>query len=207
MEQEQWKPIEGTDGDYQVSNLGRVRSMKQYYGIIGRIMPQTIQRSGYHYVTLHVNNKPTCRRVHRLVAKAFIPNPDNLPEINHIDGNKDNNQVSNLEWCTHSHNVKHSFDTGLKKPHHLTDEERKHLSDLWRGRPLTEDTKAKISASLKGRQHPGQSERQRGKALSRKAIEASIATRKRKAEERRALKAQQPKRPVDRPRKQPGPII
>ena len=116
MEQEQWKPIEGTDNDYEVSNLGRVRSMKQYYGVIGRIMPQTIQRSGYHYVMLHVNNKPTCRRVHRLVAKAFIPNPDNLPEINHIDGNKQNNAASNLEWATRRENTIHAYANGLINP-------------------------------------------------------------------------------------------
>ena len=126
---EYWKPIDETNGRYEVSNLGRVRSMKQYYGVIGRIMPQTIQRSGYHYVMLHVNNKPTCRRVHRLVAKAFIPNPDNLKEVNHKDGNKDNNQVSNLEWCTRSQNVKHSFDTGLKQPHRWTEAERRNISD------------------------------------------------------------------------------
>ena len=201
MEQEQWKPIEGTDNDYEVSNLGRVRSMKQYYGVIGRIMPQTIQRSGYHYVMLHVNNKPTCRRVHRLVAKAFIPNPDNLPEINHIDGNKDNNQVSNLEWCTRSHNVKHSFDTGLKQPHHLTNEEREHLRAVNTGKVLTDEHKAKLSAALKGRPRPDVSARQKGKAPSRKAIEASIAIRKRKAEERKRLKALEPRRPVGRPRK------
>ena len=201
MEQEQWRPIERFNGEYMVSNHGRVRSLKRHGD---RIMPQTIQRRGYYAVTFWMDNKAKCVKVHRLVAETFIPNPDNLPEINHIDGNKLNNHVSNLEWCTRSHNVKHSFDTGLKQPHYMTDEERKHLSDMWRGRPLTEETKAKISASLKGRPHPGQSERQRGKAPSRKAIEASIATRKRKAEERRALKAQQPKRPVGRPRKNPG---
>ena len=203
MEQEQWKPIEGYNGDYLISNHGRVRSLKCHKD---RLMPLTKQRKGYYYVMLWDSNeqKATCRRVNRLVAQAFIPNPDNLPEVNHIDGDKANNHASNLEWCTRSHNVKHSFDTGLKQPHYMTDEERKHLSDMWRGRPLTEETKAKISASLKGRPHPGQSERQRGKAPSRKVIEASIATRKRKAEERRALKAQQPKRPVGRPRKKPG---
>lgn len=115
--EEVWKPIEGTDGKYEVSNLGRVMSKMQRNP---RIMPQTIQRSGYHYVMLHVNNKPTCRRVHRLVAQAFLPNPDNMKEVNHKDGNKDNNRADNLEWCTRSHNVKHSFDMGLKQPHRWT---------------------------------------------------------------------------------------
>ena len=186
MEQEQWKPIDGYE-DYLISNHGRVRSLKRHND---RLMPLTKQRKGYYYVMLYRCNVGKCFRVNRLVALHLIPNPDNLPEVNHIDGDKANNHASNLEWCTRSHNVKHSFDTGLKQPHYMTDEERKHLSDMWRGRPLTEETKAKISASLKGRPH--------------KAIEASIATRKRKAEERRALKARQPKRPVGRPRKKPG---
>ena len=126
MMEEVWKPIEGTDGGYEVSNLGRVMSKMQRNP---RIMPQTIQRSGYHYVMLHVNNKPTCRRVHRLVAQAFLPNPANMKEVNHKDGNKDNNRADNLEWCTRSHNVKHSFDMGLKQPHRWTAEERKQIAD------------------------------------------------------------------------------
>ena len=81
----------------------------------------------------------------------FIPNPSGLTEVNHIDGNKDNNHVSNLEWCTRSHNVKHSFDTGLKTPHYLTDEERRHLSDINKGKTLSPEHRAKISAALKGR--------------------------------------------------------
>ena len=136
MEQEQWKPIEGTDGGYEVSNLGRVMSKMQRNP---RIMPQTIQRSGYRYVTLHVNNKPTCRRVHRLVAQAFLPNPEGLKEVNHKDGNKDNNRADNLEWCTRSHNVKHSFDTGLKHPHRWTAEERKQIGERTKARHHKQD--------------------------------------------------------------------
>lgn len=136
MEQEQWKPIEGTDGGYEVSNLGRVMSKMQRNP---RIMPQTIQRSGYRYVMLHVNKKPTCRRVHRLVAQAFLPNPEGLKEVNHKDGNKDNNRADNLEWCTRSHNVKHSFDTGLKKPHPWTAEERKQIGERTKARHHKQD--------------------------------------------------------------------
>jgi hypothetical protein len=151
MEQEQWKPIQEFNGEYEVSNLGRVRSMKRYYGMVGHIMPQTIQRKGYYAVTFHMNNKAYCRKVHRLVIEAFTPNPDNLPCINHIDGNKLNNHVSNLEWCTRSHNVKHSFDTGLKTPYYLTDDERQHLRDINKGKTLSPEHRAKISAALKGR--------------------------------------------------------
>ena len=136
MEQEQWKPIQEFNGEYEVSNLGRVRSMKQYGGQIGRIMPQTKQHHGYHAVMFWMHNKAYCRKVHRLVAEAFIPNPDNLKEVNHIDGNHDNNQVSNLEWITHQANVQHSFDTGIKQPHRWTAEERRKIGDKVRGARL-----------------------------------------------------------------------
>lgn len=203
MEQEQWKPIQEFNGEYEVSNLGRVRSMKRYYGMVGRIMPQTIQRKGYYAVTFHMNNKAYCRKVHRLVIEAFTPNPDNLPCINHIDGNKLNNHVSNLEWCTYQHNMQHAVSTGLTHPHRWTDDERKQISERNKGQIVTPEQREKISQALKGRKHPEVSERQKGKPLSRKAIEASIATRKRKAEKRRAIEATKPKRPRGRPRKHP----
>ena len=203
MEQEQWKPIQEFNGEYEVSNLGRVRSMKRYYGMVGRIMPQTIQRKGYYAVTFWMNNKAYCRKVHRLVIEAFTPNPDNLPCINHIDGNKLNNHVSNLEWCTYQANMQHAVRTGLTHPHRWTDEERKQISERNKGQKVTDEQRAKLSAAMKGRPRPDVSARQKGKAPSRKAIEASIATRKAKAEERKRLKALQPKKKRGRPRKQP----
>ena len=203
MEQEQWKPIQEFNGEYEVSNLGRVRSMKRYCGMVGRIMPQTIQRTGYYAVTFHMNNKAYCRKVHRLVIEAFTPNPDSLPCINHIDGNKLNNHVSNLEWCTYQANMQHAVRTGLTHPHRWTDEERKQISERNKGQIITPEQREKISQALKGRKHPEVSARQKGIAPCRKAIEASIATRKRKAEERKRLKALQPKKKRGRPRKHP----
>ena len=125
MENEIWKPIEGTDGKYEVSNFGRVRTNGKRPGLL----TLTKQPSGYRYAMIEIDGKPCNRRVHRLVAQHFLPNPDNMKEVNHKDGNKDNNHVSNLEWCTRSHNVKHSFDTGLKQPHQWTLEERKQIAD------------------------------------------------------------------------------
>ena len=123
---EQWKPINGTDGRYEVSNLGRVRTNSQRPGLL----TLTKQPKGYRYVMIELSNgkKKNCR-VHRLVAQHFIPNPNNLPEINHIDGNKDNNQATNLEWCTHSYNNKHAFAIGLKKRPTYTNEQRKLISE------------------------------------------------------------------------------
>ena len=154
---EEWRPIAEFKGEYEVSNLGRVRSMKRYGGMVGHIMPQTRQPSGrggkltYYAVMLHMNNKPYCRKVHRLVAEAFIPNPDNLPQINHKDGCKTNNVATNLEWCTAKANTIHAWREGLAKPHVPSAEARQRLHDLWVGKPKSAEHRAKISASLKGR--------------------------------------------------------
>lgn len=100
----EWKLIEGFDGIYSVSNYGEVRNNKT-----GRLMKQRKTEKGYLRVGLTNNEKPKCMRVHRLVAQAFIPNPDDKPEVNHIDFNKENNCVNNLEWVTGKENAKHSL--------------------------------------------------------------------------------------------------
>lgn len=97
--EEFWKDIEGYEGLYQVSNLGRVRSLRRNI-----IMKNQIARNGYVRVLLRNNNIPKLYFVHRLVANAFISNPDNLPQVNHKDENKANNCASNLEWCTPKYN-------------------------------------------------------------------------------------------------------
>ena len=95
-----WKDIEGYEG-YQVSNMGRVRSFK--YGKV-RILKPVANKNGYLKVQLYKNNSLKTIFIHRLVAMAFIPNPNNLPQVNHKDEDKTNNIVSNLEWCDAKYN-------------------------------------------------------------------------------------------------------
>ena len=93
-----WKDIEGYEGLYQVSNEGRVRSVRN-----NKILkPSNLDK--YPIVIFSVDGKRFGKRVHRLVAEAFIPNPQNLPCVNHKDENKTNNKVENLEWCDHYYN-------------------------------------------------------------------------------------------------------
>ena len=98
---EEWKFIEDSD-KYMISNKGRFKSLR---GHIPRLMNLTRQKSGYYYASTMKDGKVKLYRIHRLVAKAFLPNPLNLPEVNHKDGNTHNNDVSNLEWCTREYNL------------------------------------------------------------------------------------------------------
>lgn len=121
---EQWKEAVGFNGDYLISNFGRVRSMV-YGGHRGQILSVTKHRQGYLRVKLSKDVGHKSYLVHRLVGDAFIPNPYNKETINHIDGNKANNHVSNLEWATQSENNKHAFRTGL---HIITDKQWKSMT-------------------------------------------------------------------------------
>lgn len=107
---EKWTDIPGFGDNYEVSNTGKVRNKSN-----GRLLKGN-HTKGYRYVVLSGKGYQKCPKVHRLVAEAFIPNPDNHICINHIDGVKTNNHVSNLEWCTYQHNSLHSFRLGLQKP-------------------------------------------------------------------------------------------
>lgn len=112
-----WKNVEGYEGLYKVSNLGKVKSLPRNGTIKQeRILKQTVDSNGYLIVGLHKNNKAKKVCVHWLVANAFIPKEKEHEVINHIDGNKFNNKLSNLERCTQRHNVRESYRLGLEKP-------------------------------------------------------------------------------------------
>lgn len=113
---EVWKDINGYNGHYQISNHGNVRSFKNSrHGISekSKLLSTPKLKNGYNCVGLSNNGKVTTKYIHHLVADAFIPNPKCKPQINHIDGNKENNNVSNLEWVTVSENCIHANKNGL----------------------------------------------------------------------------------------------
>ena len=126
--EEVWKKVVGFEELYEVSSMGRVRCVGRYveklnHGTmvnayyVPRILAQHYVPEGYLMVNLNSGKNQKGFRVHRLVAQAFIPNPDNKPFINHINGHPDDNRLENLEWCTPSENMIHAIKTGLvKKP-------------------------------------------------------------------------------------------
>jgi hypothetical protein len=120
---ENWKDIKGYEGIYQVSDLGRVRSLDRTFKdrsgrvqkIKGKIRAQkSTNGRGYIQLSLSDGKNKSRQTLHRIVATAFIENPSGKPEINHIDGDKSNNMANNLEWCTRSENVRHCFKLGLR---------------------------------------------------------------------------------------------
>ena len=115
---EQWREIPGYEGLYEVSNCGRIRKGD-------RLKSLRSDKGGYLNVWLSKNGIQKCLKVHRLVALAFIKNPEGKRTINHKDGNKQNNNVENLEWATHSENIMHANETGLRV---VTEAQRKAAS-------------------------------------------------------------------------------
>lgn len=112
---EVWRDAPGYEGLYQVSNLGRIKSLQNGKAKILRLLKNS---KGYLRVCLSNENRKYIR-VHRLIAFAFIPNPENKPQINHKNGIKTDNRIENLEWITCSDNHKHAFKIGLKTNNHL----------------------------------------------------------------------------------------
>lgn len=113
---EEWRDAPGYDGFYQVSSVGRVRSWKKYRSNRRkkpRLLKPDLNTWGYKYVILYKNQKGNHELIHRLVAKAFIENPLNKLQVNHIDGDRENNCVENLEWVTNKENSAHAHELGL----------------------------------------------------------------------------------------------
>jgi hypothetical protein len=116
-----WKDIEGFEGRYQISDSGEVKSLGRFVNgkngskrwIKETILKPCYDGNGYLQSSLRIDGKFMANKTHRIVAQTFIPNPDNLPQINHKNGNKEDCSVENLEWCTGEYNLKHAIETGL----------------------------------------------------------------------------------------------
>lgn len=125
---EEWRKVFGYESKYLVSNYGRVKSIGRK-DTLGRYLHEKVMKINtatiYPSVSLYICGKKKMHNIHRLVAIAFIPNPYNKPCVNHIDGNKENNFVENLEWATHSENQYHACDIGL-----MPSGEDSHMSKL-----------------------------------------------------------------------------
>ena len=153
----EFRDIKGFEGKYQVSDTGEVRSIDHYIEQIssfgrkqrrlmrGRTLKQNKTWNGYMIVYLSIGKKYQWFTVHRLVAETFIPNPQNLSDVNHINGNKLDNRMVNLEWCTRSYNVKHSYDV-LRRKRKCWEIRCKETGELIKGKcVLSKITKKPIS--------------------------------------------------------------
>lgn len=137
---EEFKSIKGYEGTYEISNYGRVKSLKFNREKI--LKPVLI--NGYPTVMLCKNGIAIRFDIHRLVAEMFLNKSEEKNEVNHIDGNPQNNKVTNLEWCTHLENVRHAFKTGLIKRKPLTASQKEYISECTKKAMKRKDVQEKL---------------------------------------------------------------
>ena len=154
---EEWKDIKGYEGIYQVSSYGRIKSLprgkqfgNRYYIMKEKILSYNNNGRGYLQVCLTKDKKSKKKLVHRLVAEAFLRKIEGKEYVNHIDGNKSNNRVDNLEWCTRSENQTHAYKNGLIGKENLSKAHKGKKHHNY-GKHLSKETRNKISISNKGK--------------------------------------------------------
>jgi hypothetical protein len=133
-----WKRVPGFDECYKVSSQGEIYSVRRLKPLNGHC-----SHTGYKHITLSDNNRRRIDTVHRIVAETFIPNPDNKRDVNHKNGNKLDNRVENLEWCTRSENLHHAIEIGLVNS-------RKRIAQLKDGVVINTFDSAKVAAKVLG---------------------------------------------------------